>query len=210
MKRPIEAYFQNNSETKSKSFLHRYIIMFGRHVSFFHWCVVLFLIFLYVSYIALCMTWTLLGAIINPNYLLPYAAATFTFLIFVASKLKEFQETIEKGKEEILGFIEKTYGGFISKILIKMGINLMKIENDVLYKSKEITDSHGFQSTTRKLVESGVVKKEDLESVTKKISDLDSTNLNTDIIHLADHVASHPEALKEEFDAFSLKIVNIH
>ena len=195
MKRPIEAYFKDNSWKNFK---------FGRYVAISQWIIILILLFIYVSYISLVIIWTLLGAIINPNYFLPYATAALTFLSFTGSKLKSFQDKIKNGKAAILKYIDKTYSGFINKILMKMGINLMKLENDVLGKSQEITDSHAFQSTTSKLIEVGVLKKDDLEAVTKKINELNSSNLNNDV----DHVAGHPEAMKKEFDDLTDKIVH--
>ena len=147
--------------------------------------------------------WTLLGAIINPNYFLPYATAALTFLSFVATKFKSFEDKIKSGKAAILEYIDRTYGSFINKILVKMGINLMKNENDVLGKAQEIADSHAFQSMTSKFVEVGVLKKDDLESVTKMIVDLNSSNLNNDI----DHVANHSDLMKKEFDDLTDKIV---
>ena len=198
MKRPIEAYFKDQSWKNSK---------LGRYIALIQWIIILILLFIYVSYISLVITWTLLGAIINPNYFLPYATATLTFISFTATKFKSLKDKIKNGKASILQYFDKAYSGFVNNMLIKMGINLMRIENDVLGKAKETMDNHAFQSTTSKFVEINVLKKEDLETITKKIDELSSINLNNDAIHLANHIASHPETMKKEFDDLTDKIV---
>ena len=97
MTRPIEVGL--NKMVKEKR-------MFERWFAFGNWMIILFLFFIYFVYIIVCLEWILLGAIINPNYLLPYAAAVMTFLAFLGFKFNEFKQLINTSKKIIGGNLD--------------------------------------------------------------------------------------------------------
>lgn len=53
------------------------------------WIFFLFLFVMYIGYICLVALWMVLGAILNPNKFLPFAAAVGTFVLFIATKFKQ-------------------------------------------------------------------------------------------------------------------------
>ncbi len=46
------------------------------------------------AYIVICLCWCILGAVLNPEIFLPYAAAAATFLGFIAYKLSAASELV--------------------------------------------------------------------------------------------------------------------
>ena len=51
---------------------------------------------MYIGYICLVALWMVLGAILNPNKFLPFAAAVGTFVLFIATKFKEVNDLTDK------------------------------------------------------------------------------------------------------------------
>jgi hypothetical protein len=85
MEIPIEKVFRRG-ENKKKIGCAQYVQIFFRMIMWA--CVGLSLLFL-SAYIALCMVWLLLGAIVNPSAFLPYATASATFITVISAKSAE-------------------------------------------------------------------------------------------------------------------------
>ena len=68
----------------SRFFLQRAIVNLGK-----------FFIFLHLTYVSLIFTWGILGAVLNPNKFLAYAAAAATVLAFVVSQYKTLLKVME-------------------------------------------------------------------------------------------------------------------
>jgi len=51
------------------------------------WIIIIIIIFVTFSLLVLALLWFLIGAIINPNAYLPYAAASATFITVISSFL---------------------------------------------------------------------------------------------------------------------------
>ena len=64
-------------------------------------CIALSLLFM-CSYFSLCMSWLLLGAIINPSAFLPYATASATFVTALTAKYAEAVKISEDGLNGVI------------------------------------------------------------------------------------------------------------
>ena len=71
----------------SRYFLQRAIVNCGK-----------FFIFLHLAYITLMFTWGILGAVLNPNKFLAFAAAAGTLLAFVVTQYKTLVKVMETAK----------------------------------------------------------------------------------------------------------------
>jgi hypothetical protein len=65
----------------------------------------LVLVWIYFIGITFFISWSILGAIINPSKYLPYASASATLILFIKSKyqsIKDFQNLIFKKLDEVI------------------------------------------------------------------------------------------------------------
>ncbi|GMH62295.1 hypothetical protein TrLO_g6528 [Triparma laevis f. longispina] len=87
--KPIEFWLQGRSLASKlfRYFLQRSIVN-----------LVKFFVFLHFAYVALMFTWGILGAVLNPNKFLCYAAAAGTVLAFVGTQYKTLQKVMAVAK----------------------------------------------------------------------------------------------------------------
>lgn len=71
-------------------------------------------------YITLVLVWALLGAILNPNHFLPYAAAASTLVTFVSAKIKQLKTLQSRSKEDLKEHIKKQAMGHMGNLMANM------------------------------------------------------------------------------------------
>ena len=95
------------------------------------WCYILLILMIISMYIALVLVWALLGAILNPNAYLAYAAGAGTLITFVTSKYSEFMKIYNmgvKGLHDKLMEKFKSYSiGIMRKVLISLNLDKSEI-----------------------------------------------------------------------------------
>ena len=70
----------------------------------------LFVMIMFLSfYFSIVLIWLLLGAIINPNNFLVYAAAVATLITVASAKLHEIEKFAQKGFNEVKDIVESLY-----------------------------------------------------------------------------------------------------
>ncbi len=52
------------------------------------WIIIIFSIFVAISYLSLVVVWLILGAIVNPEAFLPYATSVSAFITLILQKYK--------------------------------------------------------------------------------------------------------------------------
>ena len=72
------------------------------------------------GYVILCLCWCILGAVLNPEVFLPYAAASATFIVFVLGKLKSSVTLWREVLDEIVTFLTERLKGMLSGMLDKV------------------------------------------------------------------------------------------
>ena len=72
------------------------------------------------GYVILCLCWCILGAVLNPEVFLPYAAASATFIVFVLGKLKSSVTLWREILDEIVTFLTERLKGMLSGMLDKV------------------------------------------------------------------------------------------
>ena len=97
-------YDNNGKFTIKKTFLKKLLSnLFLFLLALFTW--------LYVVMLVLVLSWSILGAIINPSKFLPYASASATFLMFIKSRLQSIENFIKDVYKELDDLIQKKIMG---------------------------------------------------------------------------------------------------
>jgi hypothetical protein len=72
------------------------------------------------GYIIVGLSWCILGAVLNPEVFLPYAAASATFITFCLAKLKSIMTMWREILREIIEFLTTKMKGMLSNMLDKV------------------------------------------------------------------------------------------
>jgi hypothetical protein len=80
-----------------------------------------------LGYIVVCLCWCILGAVLNPELFLPFAAAAVTFVLFIMTKTLEsvslLQAILVMMVEEITLKMKLMLEGMLEKIIAKIQSN---------------------------------------------------------------------------------------
>ena len=76
------------------------------------------------GYVILGLCWCILGAVLNPEVFLPYAAASATFIVFVLGKLKSSVTLWREVLDEIVRFLTEKLRGMLTGMLDKVMGNI--------------------------------------------------------------------------------------
>ena len=153
------------------------------------------------------MVWTLLGAIINPYHVLPYASATLTFIIFVITKYNNIQETIIYAQRAIYGNIQNRYKKFTHKILTKMQVHYMRSTNESLIKAKEMTSGPKFMGMVKRFAETGILEKDVIDDLHKKIDNIGDDEGEQNVLEKTRVFIENPNYAKNELDKLVKNLV---
>jgi len=169
----------------------------------FEWILILVSLMFYFGYVGLVLVWLLLGAIINPNAFLPFTSAAVTFITFVRTKYTQFRDLSKNGTKAVMEYLDKVFGGVISKVIGKISESLEKAANFATDQGKNLLKTKTFQTVAGKLTEAGIIDQGALDDFTKKVQALDANA----IVAGATAVALDPNIIQKEMEnlANSLK-----
>jgi hypothetical protein len=138
------------------------------------WILLLCALSFYFGYIGLLGTWWLLGAIISPSAFLPYASGAITFLTFVKGKYAQFNKIVKKGRQAVLGYMEKFMANIMSKVMKKISEKMEGTTQFVADKAKGFVQSDSFNKMTDVLSNSGIVDPKDIEKFKSEVETIDA------------------------------------
>lgn len=132
-------YDNNGKFTIKKTFLKKFVSnTFLLLLAIFTWA--------YMMMMVLILSWSILGAIINPSKFLPYASASSTFLFFIKSRLSSIEKFVKDVYKELDDIIQKKIMGQLSKNVekLQLGVGKAVANSGVAKKITKKADAQGF------------------------------------------------------------------
>lgn len=194
----VMSFPQDKSFTKSEQ-QENAILRFSRRLE---WILITTALMFYFGYIGLILVWLLLGAIINPNAFLPFTSAAVTLVTFCKTKYTEFKNLSKDGTKKIMEFLDKMFGGVITKVINKISQSLDQAAGFVANKGKALMKSDMFKKVSGKLAETGIIDAETLQNLQNKVDALDPKA----IIAGAVAVARDPMMIQREMEAMAKEV----
>ena len=98
---------------------------------FVEWVCIFLIIGLLTGFVFLICIWSILGAVMNPNAYLMYAATASTFMTFISVKIQQFNNLRAVGLAAIRRLVMEQLEGFMSGVMKKMAVG-MGVKQEVL------------------------------------------------------------------------------
>jgi hypothetical protein len=72
------------------------------------------------AYVVICLCWCILGAVLNPEVFLPFAAAAATFIIFIFMKISSSITLVREVMRELVSEISNRMKSMLNNMLDKV------------------------------------------------------------------------------------------
>ena len=144
----LSSFSRKGNKRNSKIKKNRVISFISKTVLFFEWICIFIVLGCTLGYLFLVCIWSILGAVLNPNAYLVYAASASTFMAFISLKITQFRNLKQVGLECIQRLVMEKMQGFMDGVMKKMAIG-MGVKEDMIQSAIDV--AHDPQSLEKQV-----------------------------------------------------------